>query len=217
MIRRLAFPAACAAAVLAIPQPAAAQLFLNPPRFASEPVTGADLSPQLPGATDVEQLAATLWTLRMGLNVAALQCDAFPTLLTRRNYNGMLAHHGAELKGASDTLEGYFRRQSATVRDGQRAYDAYQNRLGTSFSTVSSQLTFCQVAASVSRDAVWAPRGSLAEVATGRLRELRGSTAYTREPLLVYPWLPMGLLRVPNLDPRCWDRKGRLKEVCAVY
>ena len=44
------------------------------------------------------------WNLRAAINVAALQCQFEPTLLSVSNYNAMIAHHDAELDAAQATL-----------------------------------------------------------------------------------------------------------------
>src|SRR3546814_12795789 len=64
----------------------------------------------LPGATQSEYRAALLWSMRAGLNVAALQCQFEPTLLTLSNYNAMIAHHDDELANAFSQLTSYFKR-----------------------------------------------------------------------------------------------------------
>jgi hypothetical protein len=89
-------------AMLLLPAAAQAQLFWQPPDLTSQPMTGAEPESgvNLPGASPAELNAGLLWNLRAALNVAALQCDFEPTLLTTSNYNAMLAHHRVELGSA---------------------------------------------------------------------------------------------------------------------
>ena len=89
-----------------------AQIFYAPPDLSTPPVTGAEpeLGLNLPGASAIELKAGLLWHFRVAMNVAALQCDFEPVLLTVSNYNATLAHHENELSSAFDTLTGYFRR-----------------------------------------------------------------------------------------------------------
>ncbi|MDD1451225.1 hypothetical protein NHF48_009950 [Sphingomonas sp. H160509] len=121
--------------------------------------------------------AALVWHMRAALNVAALQCQFEPTLLTVPNYNSILADHGEELKGAFDTLTKYFVRvnKAAGPKAGQTALDQFGTRTYSSFATVAAQYGFCQTAGSIGRDAVFAPRGHFADVALARSRELRNS------------------------------------------
>lgn len=217
-IRRNALSMAVVAATLAWAGPATAQFYLNPPKFAAGPVTGAEPGIMLPlaGATPEEQRAALLWNLRSGLNVAALNCQFEPTLLTLPNYNAILNNHRAELAASFETLSKYFKRTNKTARAGQTQLDQYGTRTYQSFTPVGAQRTFCSVASDIAHDAIWAPRGALTNVAINRMRELRGSLIYTREPLVYNPWLAPGQtsLPVPNLDDRCWDKKGAWRKRC---
>src|SRR3546814_10654994 len=105
----------CALAAIAIAcffTPAAAQFFWKPADLHAAPVEGHEpnLGFALPGATQSEYRAALLWSMQVGLNVAALQCQFEPTLLTLSNYNAMIAHHDDELANAFSTLTSYFKR-----------------------------------------------------------------------------------------------------------
>ncbi|MBC3943674.1 hypothetical protein [Sphingomonas albertensis] len=212
-VLRTALALCVASSGLAVAQSASAQFFLQSRDFSGAAVTGeeADLGQPLPGATSAEMRAALVWHMRAALNVAALQCQFEPTLLTVPNYNSILADHGEELKGAFDTLTKYFLRvnKAAGPRAGQAALDQFGTRTYSSFATVAAQYGFCQTAASIGRDAVFAPRGHFAEVALARSRELRNS---------LIPW---GEQRFPRyigsersapmmirLDPICWNKKG---------
>src|SRR3546814_1768082 len=67
-----------------------------------------------------------VWTLRAAMNVAALQCEFEPTLLTRTNYNAMLKDHKAELAASIDTLLAYFvRTNGKNKRQGHSALDHF--------------------------------------------------------------------------------------------
>lgn len=217
-IRRNAFTLAFAVSILTSAAPATAQFFLNPPKFPNGPVSGSEpgIMLPLPGATPEEQRAALLWNLRSGLNVAALQCQFEPTLLTLPNYNAILGNHRAELAASFETLSKYFKRTAKTAKEGQTQLDQYGTRTYQGFSAVGAQRTFCQTAGDISEDAIWAPRGALTNVAINRMRELRSSLIYTREPLVYNPWLAPGrsAIPIPNLDDRCWDKKGAWRKRC---
>lgn len=194
--------------------PAGAQLFWQPPDTSAPPVTGAEPSSgvNLPGATPDELRAGLLWNLRAALNVAALQCDFEPTLLTVSNYNGMLAQHDAELRTAFDTLGKYFTRTSG-VAAGKKLFDQYGTRTYSAYSTVQAQRNFCQVAGSVGRDAIFAPRSQLYTVAQNRLGEIRKSLAYQPDRIFGNPAYGFKAT-LPPLDPKCW-KKGEMTKKCA--
>ena len=147
-LRRALAVAAIALAPVAA-QPAAAQFFWSPPDFSAPPLTdeAAANALGLPGATAAEIKAGLAWNVRAALNVAALQCDFDPTLLTTSNYNAMIAHHDAELDEAQAGLLGYFQRIKGKGKPGQTASDRYNTRIYSSYSTVQAQKGFCQAAA----------------------------------------------------------------------
>ncbi|HEX8527088.1 MAG TPA: hypothetical protein VF689_08960, partial [Allosphingosinicella sp.] len=117
-----------AAAALAAPfalGAAQAQLYLADPDFRAGAIEGSDplVGLPIPGATAAEYRSHLLWNLRAGLNVAALQCQFSPWLRAVSNYNGILAHHSAELADAYTTLNGYFKRVHGAK--GQKQFDDY--------------------------------------------------------------------------------------------
>ena len=121
----------------------------------------------------------------------------------------MLKDHDGEFDGAQATLTTYFTRVAKTKPAGQKAWDSYNTKTYSSFSTVGGQLGFCQTAGAIGRDVVFTPRGQFGALAAQRMQELRnslfgawgeqalpGRVAHTRSGSL------------PNLDARCWDKKG---------
>ncbi|MCF8708291.1 hypothetical protein [Rhizorhapis sp. SPR117] len=203
---------AAAGAMIALATPANAQFFWKPADLSGPVAEGneSDIGISLPGAAPAEYRAALLWNLRAGLNVAALQCQFEPTLLTLGNYNAMIAHHRAELASAFDTLAGYFKRSQG--KGGQKALDQYGTRIYLGFSTVRAQLNFCQTAGSIGRDAIFQARGKLYEVAQKRMRELRNSLAPHGEQAFgnpTYNYRP----NLPSFDDKCW-KKTKLRSEC---
>lgn len=172
---RLKHAALALLTVVALPAPAAAQLFLVPPAFPSAPIEGSDplVGLPLPGATPAEYRAHMLWNLRSGLNVAALQCQFSPFLRTVGNYNALLAHHNRELAAAYTTLEGYFRRVGG--RNGPRNFDLYSTQTYNGFSSGYAQLGFCQTASRIGKEALAIPKGQFGQLAANRMREFRSS------------------------------------------
>lgn len=197
--------AACVA--IGVPNAASAALFWKAPDLRGEPATGAEpgvITGPLAGSTPAELRAALLWNLRAGLNVAALQCQFEPTLLTRNQYNAMLDNHRQELGEAYQTLSKYFTRTDK--KTGQTKLDQYGTRTYSSFSTVLGQLTFCEAASSIGREAIFAPKGQLHKVAERRMRELRKSLALSGEQQFNF-WLPPYHPLLPSFADQCWDRK----------
>jgi hypothetical protein len=200
-------------AMLFFPGAAAqAQLFWQPPDLTSPPVTGAEPESgvNLPGATPAELNAGLLWSLRAALNVAALQCDFEPTLLTTSNYNAMLAHHKVELTSAFKMVSDYFVRTQG-AKPGQKQFDQYGTRTYSSFSTVQAQRNFCQTAGSVGRDAIFAPRGQLYRVAQARMGELRKALVPQGDRVFGNPAHGF-VASLPPLDKKCWKKQTLTKK-----
>lgn len=191
--------------------PAGAQFFLKSHSFAGGTINGDEpnMGVPLPGATPAEVRAGLVWHMRAALNVAALQCQFEPTLLTVPNYNAVLKDHFAELDGSMKTLNKYFARVNKVKAAGQKALDQYGTRTYSSFVTVGGQLGFCQTAAAIGRDAVFTPRGQFGALAAERMQQLRNSLfgAWGEEAVPTWVAHPR-ITAAPRLDPICWDKKG---------
>jgi hypothetical protein len=201
--------------------PASAQFFLKPPELAGEVVTGAEpgvLGIDLPDATPAELRAALVWNLRAALNVAALQCQFAPTLLTVDNYNALIKDHAVELKKSYDTLGKYFIRvNKKNVKAGQNALDQFGTRVYSGFSTISAQYTFCATADKIGSRALFTPVGRLGEMAGEHMREMRNSLKLSGEQLYRYlswypePWMP------PFSRTDCWTADARWNNSCGGW
>lgn len=194
---------------------ASAFLFWRPPVFTGAPVKGDEpgLGLPMPNATDKEIKAHLLWNLRAGLNVAALQCQFSPALMTVRNYNEVLRQHGTELNGAYTLVSGYFKRTAG--KTWQTALDQYTTRTYNGFSTLYAQLGFCETAGSIGREALSRRKGDLNLTAETRMREFRNSLVPAGDGL--YSTRPAGIaisLNLPPLDEKCWDKKNQLRKRC---
>lgn len=210
-VSRTALALAAGLAGLTAAAPASAQFFLQSYRFPGGAVVGDEtgIGMPLPGATPQEVRASLVWNMRAALNVAALQCQFEPTLLTVPNYNAMLKDHDGELDAAQAALTKYFARVNKAKAAGQKAWDSFNTKTYSSFSTVGSQYGFCQTAASIGRDAVFTPRGQFGSLAAERMRELRNSLfGAWGEQALSSPTTTIATT-LPRLDPPCWDKKGR--------
>lgn len=219
-VPRIVFILAAAAGLVSA-APASAQFFMKPVDLRGEPVTGAEpgiAGPALPDATPVELRAALLWNLRAALNVAALQCQFEPTLLTLGNYNAILRDHEVELKHAYVTLEKYFVRVSKNNKKaGQNELDRFGTRVYSGFSTVSAQLTFCAVAGRIGHDALFAKPGTLGELAQSRMRELRNSLTPWDEQRWhngQYRPITAQIPMPPFTDEKCWKKEQYVVKKC---
>jgi hypothetical protein len=199
---------------LASVQSAGAQLFVNDPDFKAAPIEGSDplVGIPIPGATPAEYRAHLLWNLRAGLNVAALQCQFSPYLRAVDNYNGILAHHNVELASAYTTLNAYFKRVHG--KEGQKRFDDYTTSTYNNFSTLKAQYGFCQTATDIAKEALTRPKGELHLVAGQRMRELRNSLIPVSNVYWSYNPQAIRMPTLPPLDPRCYDKKDRLKKEC---
>ena len=204
--------------------PASAQFFMKPMDLRSERVTGAEpgiTGPTLPDASPTELRAALIWNLRAALNVAALQCQFEPTLLTLSNYNALLRDHEGELKTSYSTLEKYFTRVSKNNKAvGQTELDRFGTRVYSGFSTVSAQLTFCSAASSIGHQALFARRGALGEVAEARMLELRKSLTPWGEQqfwgMQMNPTTPS--TRFPPFgNDQCWKKDVYVEKKCGPF
>jgi len=190
--------------------PASAQFFLKSYDFSGATVTGAEpeMGMALPGATPAEVRAGLVWNMRAALNVAALQCDFAPMLLTVDNYNAMLRDHSAELKASLEAINGYFVRTSKTKAAGQAAFDRFGTRTYSAFATVAAQYGFCQTASKIGREVIFTPRGQLGDAAATYMRELRNSLIPYGEQQFPRAFYARTYLFLPDFQPDCW-RKGR--------
>lgn len=207
--RALCGIAAVSAATLSLP--ANAQFFFSSHDMTAPPLTGSEpnFATDFPKATSAEVRAALVWQMRAALNVAALQCQFEPTLLAVPNYNAVLFNHKDEIKKSYDTVTKYFIRVNKTPKAGQTAFDHFDTRNYSTFTAVDAQYGFCQTASRIAVRAAMAPRGEFYKVAleeTGTLRNALvywGDQRFPRHPLIATA------KGVPNLDPRCWDKKGQ--------
>lgn len=209
---RLGVACAGLAALMLAAAPAEAQLYWNPPDFSGPPVKGDEpgITIPLPGATPAELSANLLWNMRAGLNVAALQCQFAPTLMTVKNYNAVLAHHGPEFAAAFTTLGAYFKRTKG--KGGQNALDQYTTRTYNGFSTLYAQRSFCQVAGAIGADALTRPKGKLILLARGRMQEFRNSLTPASDRVFMASAMPY--LPAPRMDDACWTKRDELKPEC---
>jgi len=195
--------------------PASAYLFWFQPTFDTAPSKGDEpgIGQAMPKATPAELQAHLLWNMRAGLNVAALQCQFSPMLMTVPNYNDLLSKNAAELNTAYAALGAYFKRTQP--KGWQKAFDQYTTRTYNGFSTMHAQLGFCETASAIGREARSLGRGKLTALAVARMRQFRnslvpaGDTLNTRRTF----YIPV---HTPSLDESCWNKNGSLKARCSV-
>lgn len=217
MMKSVKFPlmAIAATAIALSAVPAQAQFYFSEPDLTAPPVTGAEpqLSLGLPDATATELRAALVWHLRAALNVAALQCDFAPSLLTVSNYNASLAHHDDELAANLKTLTGYFHRKVGRGRPGDRAFDVYNTKAYSLYSTVHAQRDFCNLMGKIGREAIFARRGSFHTIAENRIGQVRKALVPTGEQYFTNPGYNF-TASLPDFGKKCW-KKNDLKPNCA--
>ncbi|WP_375249093.1 hypothetical protein [Sphingomonas sp.] len=186
--------------------PATAQFFFKSKDLTGTPVIGDEtgIGQPLPGATPAELRAGVTWNMRAALNVAALQCQFEPTLLTVPTYNAILTDHKQELASSFDTLTKYFARTAKTKKEGQSALDQFGTRTYAGFATVAAQFGFCTTAARIGRDALYAPRGAFGDIALTRMRELRNSLTPWGEQQ--FPRLQIFPATLPRWEKECWKK-----------
>lgn len=158
----------------------------------------------LSGLTSKEANADIVWTLRAGLNVAALQCQFSPFLATVATYNAFLRQHSDELAGSFKAMTGYFVRTKGP-RAGQRAFDSYATRTNQNWATFDAQYTFCNAAAMTGRRALAVPKGKFGEFASTELALLRTSLGDTPYSAVLSPRLEWAI--IPELRDPCAGRR----------
>ncbi len=205
-----------ALAALTLAAPASAYLFWVQPKFAGGPVVGDEpgLGLPMPKATPAELKAHMLWNMRAGLNVAALQCQFSPILMTVPNYNNLLRKDTEELNTAYKLLGAYFKRTGGKV--WQKTFDAYTTRTYNGFSTMHAQLGFCETASAIGREARKTGKGRLTELALNRMREFRNSLIPVGDMLHARRFIQVQV-QPPSMDKACWTKKDQLKAACAPY
>ena len=218
LVPRIVFALAAGTGLFAA-APASAQFFFKPANLAAEPVTGAEpgmTGQALPGASPVELRAALVWNLRAALNVAALQFE--PTLLTLDYYNATLKDHANELRDSYATLEKYFIRTAGNKKTGQTELDKFGTRVYSGFSTVGGQLSFCQTAGSIGRDALFTRPGRFGDLAENRMRELRSSLLAWGEQYRPGGYRPQLFYVNDALPPfgndKCWKKEAYVEKKC---
>ncbi|MGI4877437.1 MAG: hypothetical protein ACRYG4_08115 [Janthinobacterium lividum] len=139
-------------------------------------VPGSMMNPlavKLRPTTPAEAQANAVWNVRAALNIAALQCQFSPFLATVRNYNDLLRQHSDELDRARQTMVAHFRRYDGAR--AQNSFDQYTSRTYNSYSTLDAQLSFCEGAAAVGREALTVKKGALGTVALRLSDQVRAS------------------------------------------
>lgn len=194
---------------------APAQTFLLPPDFSAPPTQPGDaqVGLPLPGATPTEQRSAMIWNLRAAMNVAALQCQFSPTLMTVANYNQLLRNATRELAAAHDSLQGYFARTMGKGKAGATAFDQYSTRTYNGFSTLYGQLGFCDTTAKGGRDAIGRPKGELYKAAVEWLGPIRKSLLPNADRIFNVGYSTLNIQRFSN---PCITAKGKAIKNCDV-
>ncbi|MEG3177983.1 hypothetical protein U1872_17205 [Sphingomonas sp. RB3P16] len=218
VLRKLTATTALAAAVFAA-VPASAQFYFKSHDFSGPPIRGDEPGlPTLPGANDEEVRANLVWNLRSALNVAALQCQFEPSLMTVENYNIMLINHQDEFKKSLLLLTKYFARTNKSPRLGQDAMDRYGTKTYSAFTTTGAQFGFCQTAGAVATHAAYAPRGQLYQVAANDMSALRNALVPWGEERFPRRVVIDTRVSMARLDDMCWSKRGEwVERKCGAF
>lgn len=201
-----------ASAALAANAPAQAAPKKPAPKAATKPAIAPTVTPveavaKTPGGfmvpreimlvapTAAEREANAIWSVRAGLNVAALQCQFSQYLRTAQHYNAFLKHHADELNNAQVALAGHFKRVAGAK--GAANFDQFNTRLYNSYSTLDAQYQFCDAAGRVGREVLAIPKGKLGQLAVQLYPEMR--IALSQRPLS--PALGMTTMEPFELPP----------------
>lgn len=168
--------------------------------------------PSLREMTASEASAHAVWSMRAGLNVAALQCQFSPFLATVRNYNDLIKQHDNEFAFAYKALEKHFQRYDG-IAAGRRSFDVFTTRMYNSFSALDAQRSFCAAAGDIGREAIGLTRGSVSGFAVPAVRRLRAALIAPADP---YRMVQLGYLRLPRIPDPCLDKRGRPLKRCDV-
>lgn len=131
-------------------------------------------------STPAETEANAVWSLRAGLNVAALQCQFSPFLDTVRTYNTLLKHHSGEFAAAQATMQVHFKRHDKAR--ALNSFDQYSTRIYNSYSTLDAQYEFCDAAALAGKRALMLSKGGLGKYAVVATTQLRLALTPTGGP-----------------------------------
>lgn len=187
-MRRSEFLTGLTVFLIAVPATAAVKRPVPPPAKAvvAVPVAPAIAAPAPRGAmtpqtiqlrpmTPLEAEANAIWSLRAGLNVAALQCQFSAYLATVRTYNDLLKHHSAELAAAQATMIVHFKRYDKAK--ALNSFDQYSTKIYNSYSTLDAQYAFCTAASAAGRGTLLLNKGTLGKYALAQTPVLRASLA----------------------------------------
>ncbi len=198
--------------------PASAQFFMKSKDLRGERIRGDEtgIGQMLPGATPDELRAAVVWNMRAALNVAALQCQFEPSLLTVQNYNAILSDHKQELAQSYTALTKYFERVAKNKKAGQTALDQFGTRTYSGFATVAAQYGFCTTTSSIGREALYTARGGFGDVALSRMREVRSSLIPWGEQQFPRMEVYLTPAFLPRFDKACWKKEEFVVKKCGV-
>ena len=114
--------------------------------------------------------AATIWHMRVALNVAALACRGAEGDRIVTAYNALLAHAKAPLALAETRYAAEYR--AADAADWRANYDNAMTRLYNFFSQSPAREAFCDAAAATLTDVAFVDDAALPGFAAGRLAVL---------------------------------------------
>jgi hypothetical protein len=114
----------------------------------------------------------TVWNVRSGLNVAALNCRSIRHAGLVENYSSYLVTHKRQLADTNRKLGREYRtKHGSSYRNAQ---DAYMTQVYNYFALPPALPAFCDEALAISRDAMLVPRGELGTFSAAALPRMEG-------------------------------------------
>lgn len=117
----------------------------------------------------------SLWHLRSGWNVAALNCQGARYEPIAEGYGAFLTGNASALSAANDALEAKFRSGAASRRAAIRAREAHSTRVYNYFALPSARQDFCNVALQLSQEALGGQTGDAAQFAFSGLARVEAA------------------------------------------
>ena len=117
--------------------------------------------------------------------------------------------------GGGNMLEYDFQFGQIADQFRQGALDKYGTKTYSGYSTVSSQLGYCDAASRIGQRAIFAARGSFTIFVTENLRELRNALILSGEQQFRFAPLSVRFATL-DMSERCWDRRGSYRATCGM-
>ena len=129
--------------------------------------------------------AQTLWNLRSGYNVAALNCMAPKHAEILTNYRAFLRAHSKTLAAANRKVDAEFRKTYGARFIAPR--EKYMTEVYNHFALPPTLPDFCDAVLAMSRDALTVLTGVAKSTTSRRLRRLSGRVVLRKSTMMLWP------------------------------